>query len=62
MEPIEIIVIISCVLIVGGVLANYIYKKVKKLPTGQCASCNKTLTGSALVKAYRKKYKKEKVS
>lgn len=62
MEPIEIIVIISCVLIVGGVLANYIYKKVKKLPTGQCASCKKTLTGSALVKAYRKKYKKEKVS
>lgn len=62
MEPIEIIVIISCILIVGGVLANYIYKKVRKLPTGQCASCKKTLTGSALVKAYRKKYKNEKVS
>lgn len=62
MEPIEIIVIISCILIVGGVLANYIYKKIRKLPTGQCASCKKTLTGSALVKAYRKKYKKEKVS
>ena len=29
MEPIEIIVIIACILIVGGVIANYIYKKVK---------------------------------
>ena len=42
MEPIEIIVIIACVLIVGGVLANYIYKKATNQPTGQCAYCKKT--------------------
>ena len=57
MEPIEIIVIIACVLIVGGVLANYIYKKATNQPTGQCAYCKKTRSGSSLVKAYHKKYK-----
>ena len=56
MEQIEIIVIIACILIVGGVIGNYIYKKVKKLPTGECACCKKTRSGSALVKAYHKKY------
>ena len=58
MEPIEIIVIIACVLIVGGVIANYIYKKVTHKPTGQCAYCKTIKSGSALVKAYHKKYKK----
>lgn len=56
MQPIEIIVIIACVLIVGGVIFNYIYKKIKKIPTGECASCKKIKSGSALVDAYRKKY------
>jgi hypothetical protein len=56
MEPIEIIVIIACVLIVGGVLGNYIYRKVKKLPTGECASCRKTKSGISLVDEYHKAY------
>ena len=58
MEPIEIIVIIACILIVGGVFGNYIYKKITKQPTGECACCKKTRSGSALVKAYHKKYRK----
>ena len=58
MEPIEIIVIIACVLIVGGVFGNYVYKKATKQPTGECACCKKTRSGSALVKAYHKKYRK----
>lgn len=57
MEPIEIIVIIASVLIVGGVLARYIYRVVNKLPTGDCACCANTKKGSKLVKAYKKKYK-----
>ena len=56
MEPIEIIVIIACVLIVGGVIGNYIYRKVKKLPTGECASCRKTKSGISLVDEYHKAY------
>ena len=57
MGPIEIIVIIGSILIVGGVIANYIYKKVKKMPTGECSSCKTISSGSMLVKAYHKKYK-----
>ena len=43
MKPIEIIVIILCVLIVGGVIGKYIYRKVKKLPSNECASCSKKM-------------------
>ena len=39
MQPIEIITIIACVLIVGGVLGSYIYKKIKHKPTGGCDGC-----------------------
>ena len=59
MGPIEIIVIIFCVLVVGGVIANYIYKKAKKIPTGDCSCCKTVSSGSQLVKAYHKKYKKQ---
>lgn len=57
MEPIEIVTIIGCVLIVGGVLGNYIYKKITKKPTGECSCCKTYSSGSKLVKAYHKKYK-----
>lgn len=43
MEPIEIIVIIVCVLIVGGVIGKAIYRKVKKLPSNECACCSKKM-------------------
>ena len=56
MEPIEIIVIICCVLIVGGVVTSYIYKKIKKIPTGECGYCSKKRNN--LVKDYHKKYRK----
>lgn len=59
MEPIEIIVIICCVLIVGGVIFNYIYRKITHKPTGECAYCSSNKKGHALVKAYKKKYKKK---
>ena len=60
MEPIEIVVIIACVLIVGGVIGNYIYRRIKKLPTGECSYCSNTKKGSKLLKEYRKKYKAKK--
>jgi hypothetical protein len=43
MKPIEIIVIIACVLIVGGVIARSVYKKVKKIPSSECCSCAKKM-------------------
>jgi len=57
MHPIEIITIICCVLIVGGVIANYIYRKIKKLPTGECSYCSSSK--NSLVKEFRKKYPKK---
>lgn len=36
---IEAIVIILAVLVVGSVVGNYIYKKVKGKPTGACSCC-----------------------
>lgn len=57
MEPIEIIVIVAASAIVLSVLGTYIYKKVKHLPTGECASC--ATKGNKLLKEYNKKYKKK---
>ncbi len=62
MEPIEIIVILFCILIVGGVLGNYIYRKIKHKPTGECSYCKTSSAGSRLVRDYHKKYKKKKHS
>lgn len=60
MEPIEIIVIIAAAAIVLSVIGTYIYKKVKRLPTGECASCS--TKGSGLLKEYNKKYKKKNIA
>lgn len=54
MHPIEIITIIVCVLIVGGVLGNYIYRKAKHLPTGECSCCKKVKGKPSWVEEYRK--------
>ena len=40
MQPIEIIVIIACVLIVGGVIGKAIYDK-KKGKSSCCCDCSK---------------------
>lgn len=57
MSALEIIVIIVASSIVIGVLGRFIYKKVKHLPTGECASCSSK--GNNLLSQYRKKYKKK---
>ena len=43
MTPLEIIVIISCILIVGGVIGRTIYKKIKKIPSSECSYCAKKM-------------------
>lgn len=39
MQPIEIIVIIASCIIVLMNIGKYVYRKMKHLPTGECASC-----------------------
>lgn len=54
MTPIEITILVICILIVGGNIARFIYKKVKHLPTGECACCSKAKKKSNLLEMYRK--------
>lgn len=42
-QAIEIIVVIAAILIVGGVIGSYVYKRIKGLPTGECACCQKKM-------------------
>lgn len=58
MKPIDIIVLIIALGIVGLVIGNYIYRKAKKLPTGECASC--TLKSEKMLKKIRKELRKNK--
>lgn len=55
---IEIMVIIACIAIVGGVLGTYIYKRAKGIPTGECAECRKGT--KKMLKKYKKMYGENK--
>lgn len=59
MDIIGIIVIIFCVLVVGGVVVNHFYRKIKHLPTGDCACCSKKGKNqkNKLLEDYHRKYK-----
>ena len=52
----EIMVIIMVVAFFGILIFRYLCKKANHIPTGECASCSGKK--NALLKAYRKKYKK----
>lgn len=58
MTPIEIIVIIFCVTVVVLVFGSWLYKKIKHLPTGDCAECHKQMKNA--VKRMKKANKKKK--
>lgn len=52
----EVVLIIIIVAFVVFIFGREIYKKVKKLPTGECSFCHSSSRN--LLKNYRKKYKK----
>lgn len=55
MNVIDLLIILSCVLIVCVVFGIYLYRKIKNKPTGDCACCGSK--GNSLLKKYHKKYK-----
>ena len=55
---IEILVVTLVISFLLFLLTRYIYRKIKGLPTGECACCASNKKGSNLVKQYNKKYKK----
>ena len=53
----QIVVISIVILFFVGLVSSYIYKRVKRLPTGDCACCHKG--ASRLLKEYHKMYSKK---
>ena len=60
MSALEIIVIVSSVLVVLAVVSNYIYKRVKNIPTGECANCSNKTRANKMFKDIRKELNKER--
>ena len=60
MGPIEIIVIIGVVAIVSLVVGRYVYKRVKHLPTGECACCSSKKNVNRMLKNVKKELDEEK--
>ena len=58
MEPIDIIILVISLSIVLAVIGNYLYRKYKKLPTGDCRCCS--LKAEKTLKKIRKELKKDK--
>ena len=51
----EVIVILATVIFLLTIIGNYIRKKIKGLPTGECACCHKST--KKMVSEYHKLYK-----
>ncbi len=54
---VETIVIIAVISFLSFMVGRYIYRKIKKMPTGECQYCSHSKNN--LVKEYRKKYPKK---
>lgn len=56
----EILLIIAIIAFVTFIFGREIYRKIKKIPSGECSCCH--LSSKRLLKNYRKKYKKTSCS
>ncbi|MFA6829810.1 MAG: hypothetical protein WCR67_03820 [Bacilli bacterium] len=59
MGVIEICTIIGCILVVGSVLGNYIYRRIKHLPTGDCEGCKAASSASSDHSRFLEEYRKQ---
>lgn len=57
MGPLEIIVLILAPSFVAFIIGKYIYKRVKGIPTGECANCKLLKTSKELHKYYKQNKK-----
>jgi hypothetical protein len=58
MEPIDIIILLIAISVVGFVIINYIYRRVHNKPTGDCKMC--TMNSEKTINKIRKELKKAK--
>lgn len=52
MNTIDIVILVLVIAVVLLIIGVYIYKKIKKIPTGDCACCGSK--GNKLIKAYNR--------
>ena len=57
---VEILIIVFAISVVLFVVGSYIYKVVKKLPTGECCSCKKPKKMKMIVANARKELDNER--
>jgi hypothetical protein len=60
MKPIDIIILSVIVGIVLLIIGIYVYKRVKKLPTGECSCCKSTTGAKRMFKSIKKELDEEK--
>ena len=60
MKPIDIIILSVIVGIVLLIIGIYVYKRVKKIPTGECSCCKSTTGAKRMFKSIKKELDKEK--
>ncbi len=60
MTLIDIVVLIAIILVVTLVIARYIYKRIKNIPTGDCAFCSTKTGVDKMIKNIKKELDAEK--
>jgi len=60
MKPIDIIILVVIVGIVLLILGIYVYKRIKKIPTGECSCCKSTTGAKRMFKSIKKELDEEK--
>ena len=58
MTPLDIVILLLGISVVAYVIGNKIYRKSKKLPTGECYSCS--LKAEKTLKKIRKELRKQR--
>ena len=60
MKPIDIIVLVVILLVLGLIIGRYIYKRIKHMPTGECACCSTKKGVDRMVKNIKKELDNDK--
>ena len=60
MGLIDIIVLVTVIIVVILIIGRYIYKRIKKIPTGTCGDCSLTKDANRAIKQIRKELDEEK--
>lgn len=60
MKTIDIIILFVIVGIVLLIIGIYVYKRIKKMPTGECSCCKSTMGAKRMFKSIKKQLDEER--